>query len=169
MTKVKIGDRVRMIRTYDHALKGETGTVIAVLTEKSYHDILVMFDKKDNWKHSGSSPAPDIMVSFIEPYPSKGERNDRCQYVRFSDVEVIDSNIKMIVVVDGVKGIATAKLLTGKRTVATGTAKCAPTDTFKYPKGINLAVQRCIAKAYPEEPITVDPAVVKDVGLTTIL
>lgn len=75
----------------------------------------------------------------------------------------------MIVVVDGVKGIATAKLLTGKRTVATGTAKCAPTDTFKTPKGINLAVQRCIVKAYPEEPITVDPAVVKDVGLTTIL
>lgn len=169
MTKVKLGDRVRMIRTYDHALKGETGTVIAVLTENSYHDILVMFDKKDDWKHSGSSPDPDIMVSFIEPYPSEGERNDRCQYVRFSDVEVIDSNIKMIVVVDGVKGIATAKLLTGKRTVATGTAKCAPTDTFKNPKGINLAVQRCIAKAYPEEPITVDPAVVKDVGLTTIL
>lgn len=169
MTKVRAGDRVRMIREYDHALKGEIGTVIAVLPEKSYHDILVMFDKKDSWKHSGSYYEPDEMVAAIEPYPSAEERYARCQYVHFRDVEVIDSNIKMVIVVDSVKGIATAKLLTGKRTVATGTAKCAPTDTFKTPKGINLAVQRCIAKAYPEEPITVDPAVVKDVGLTTIL
>lgn len=169
MAKVKLGDRVRMIRKYDYALKGETGVVIAVLLNSSYHDIVVMFDKKDADKHDGVSRNANEVVASIEPYPSHEERRDRCQFVRYSDVEVIDSNIKLIVVVDNVKGVVTTKLLTGKRTVATSTAKCAPTDTFKPSKGINLAVQRCIAKAYPEEPITVDSAVVKDVGLTTIL
>lgn len=169
MTKVKLGDRVRMIRRRDYALKGETGVVIAVLPKENRFDIVVMFDKKDRDKHSGVFLTDRNIEAFIEPYPSDEERCARCQFVYYSDVELVDSDVKLIVVVDNVKGIATAKLLTGKRTVATSTAKCAPTDTFKTPKGINLAVQRCIAKAYPEEPITVDPAVVKDVGLTTIL
>ena len=168
MTKVKLGDRVRMIRKCDYALKGETGIVITVMPAEDCHDIVVMFDKKDKDKHNGVFPN-DSNAAFIEPYPSDEERCDRCQFVHYADVELIDSDVKLIVVVDNTKGIATAKLLTGKRTVAIGTAKCAPTDTFKTPKGINLAVQRCIAKAYTEEPITVDPAVVKDVGLTTIL
>lgn len=177
MTKVKIGDRVKMINDFDNALKGETGLVIGTFNRRSDGaNLVVLFDNKDWHKHAASGfSADDESNTYknpvkIKPYPDREERFDRCHYVPDSAVEVLKSAVdefsKLVIYTEHNKVIA--KLLNGKRTVAEGVAKCAPSDDFNFLKGAQIAMQRCMAKA-SNTPITVDGEVLKQLGITTTL
>lgn len=165
MTKVKIGDRVRMIRNFDAAHVDEVGTVIATFKPRiDRANILILFDEKSG-KHNGSALGYNANVKRIEPYPSPQERSGRCQFVASKCVEVLHAaseKAKCIICVDGNKVIA--KLLDGKRIVATGIAKCSPSDTFNFLVGAQLAMQRCIAKQNTE-PLVIDIEAAKELGI----
>lgn len=162
MTKVKLGDRVKMIKKCDNAHVGEEGVVIGILKPDYEHDILVMFDSANIAKHDGSNIVSCDFKERIKPYPDDLKRTNRCQFVHFDDVKVIKKLYKLIITMDGSK--VTAKLLDGKRTVATGIAKCSPSDTFNFLVGAQLAMQRCIAKQNIE-PLVIDIEAVKELGI----
>lgn len=165
MTKVKLGDRVRMIKDFDAAHVDEVGTVIATFKPRvDRANILILFDKESN-KHNGGALDYNKDVKRIEPYPSPTERSGRCQFVPSKCVEVLynaSEKDKFIICVDDNKVIA--KLLDGKRTVATGIAKCSPSDTFNFLVGAQLAMQRCIAKQ-GTEPLVIDIEAAKELGI----
>lgn len=163
MTKVKVGDRVRMIKKCDNARVGEEGIVIALLEQGRAHDILVMFDSKDSAKHSGRTEGNSALKERIKPFPKIEERADRCQFVDFDDVEkVFRKTCKLIITMDGNK--VTAKLVEGKFTVATGVAKCSPSDTFDFLVGAQLAMHRCIA-GQTDKPLVIDMEAAKAHGI----
>lgn len=168
MTKVKLGDRVRMIKDFDAAHVDEVGTVIATFKPRiDGANILILFDER-TCKHNGSSVDYCENVKKIEPYPSPQERSGRCQFVASKCVEVLHASSekgkkhKFIICVDGNKVIA--KLIDGKCTVATGIAKCSPSDTFNFLVGAQLAMQRCIAKQNTE-PLVIDIEAAKALGI----
>lgn len=168
MTKVKLGDRVRMIKDFDAAHVDEVGTVIATFKPRiDGANILILFDEK-SFKHNGSALDCNASVKRIEPYPSPQERSGRCQFVASKCVEVLqtpsvkDKKSKFIICVDDNKVIA--KLIDDKRTVATGIAKCSPSDTFNFLVGAQLAMQRCIAKQNTE-PLVIDIEAAKALGI----
>ncbi|PWM76716.1 MAG: hypothetical protein DBY32_11370 [Phascolarctobacterium sp.] len=171
MTKINAGDRVEMLSDFSYAKKGEQGTVIAVFNPKDFGagiDCLIMFDEKDTNKHSGNEATNSKAIQKIKSFPSSAVRAYRCQYVNSNYVVVIKTQApKLIVTIDG--RITTAKLIQNKRTVAEGRAACAPSEVFNYPKGIQLAVQRCLHNAYTSACIVVDPKIMTKVGLTTLL
>lgn len=123
---------------------------------------------KKSVKHDGSSLDDNASVKRIDPYPSPQERSGRCQFVASKCVEVLqtssvkDKNSKFIICVDDNKVIA--KLIDGKRTVATGIAKCSPSDTFNFLVGAQLAMQRCIAKQ-SIEPLVINIEAAKALGI----
>lgn len=162
MTKVKLGDRVRMIKKRDNAHVGEEGVVIGILKPDCEHDILVLFDSANRAKHAGWYEGNSNFKETIKPYPDDLERTNRCQFVHFDDVEMIKKLCKLIITMDGSKVVA--KLLDGKRTVATGIAKCSPSDTFNFLVGAQLAMQRCIAKQNTE-PLVIDIEAAKALGI----
>lgn len=162
MTKVKLGERVRMIRKCDNAHVGEEGVVIGILKPDCKHDILVLFDSANKAKHVGWHKASSNFKETIKPYPDDVERTNRCQFVHFDDVEVLKKNYKLIITIDGSK--VAAKLIDGKRTVATGIAKCSPSDTFNFLVGAQLAMQRCITKQ-STEPLVIDIEAAKVLGI----
>lgn len=162
MTKVKLGDRVKMIKKCDNAHVGEEGVVIGILKSDYEHAILVMFDSANIAKHDGSNIASCDFKETIKPYPDYVKRTNRCQFVHFDDVKVIEKLCKLIITMDGSK--VAAKLLDGKRTVATGIAKCSPSDTFNFLVGAQLAMQRCIAKQNTE-PLVIDIEAAKALGI----
>ena len=167
----KVGDRVRMVTKYDFAYPGEEGIIIAVYDKsRPVSSLLVMFDKTASLKHSGDVEDAPGMLSYIHPYPDLETRHDRCHFVPPSSVKLIkpgtDAFSKLIVYAEHNKVIA--KLLNGKRTVATGVAKCSPSDTFDFLKGAQIAVQRCMVKA-SNTPIALDGEAVKQLGITTTL
>ena len=162
MTKVKLGDRVRMIRKCDNAHVCEEGVVIGILKPDCKHDILVLFDSANRAKHDGWYEGSSNFKETIKPYPDDLERTNRCQFVHFDDVKVIKKLCKLIITMDGSK--VAAKLLDGKRTVATGIAKCSPSDTFNFLVGAQLAMQRCIAKQ-STEPLVIDIEAAKELGI----
>lgn len=170
MAKVKIGDRVRMVVTHDNARKGEEGIVIATLKHHRTHDLLIMFDDLDLDKHSGWSSGDPDFEDTLKPFPTLEERKDRCQFVNYAHVKLAKQNFdefsKLVVYAEHNKVIA--KLLNGKRTVATGVAKCSPSDTFDFLKGAQIAVQRCMVEVN-NTPIVLDGEAVKRLGITTTL
>lgn len=162
MTKVKLGDRVKMIKKCDNAHVGEEGVVIGILKPHSEHDILVLFDRSDAAKHDGCPENSSQIEEAIYPYPTQTRRYRHCQFVHFDDVAVGLRVPKLIIYKEDNKVIA--KLLDGKRTVATGIAKCSPSDTFNFLIGAQLAMQRCIAKQNTE-PLVIDIEAVKELGI----
>lgn len=120
-----------------------------------------MFDSANIAKHDGNNIASCGFKERIKPYPDV-ERTNRCQFVHFDDVKVIKKLYKLIITMDGSK--VAAKLLDGKHTVATGIAKCSPSDTFNFLVGAQLAMQRCIAKQNTE-PLVIDIEAAKALGI----
>lgn len=171
MTEIKCGDRVKMTTKYDWAYPNETGVVIAIYDQKYRKaNLLILFDEVGDMKHKGEPEGAYEMMSCIKPYPAEEIRKDRCHFVPPSCVRLIEpykkERSKLIVYAEHNKVIA--KLLNGKRTAATGVAKCSPSDTFDFLKGAQIAVQRCMVKA-SNTPIVLDGEAVKQLGITTTL
>lgn len=158
MIKIKLGARVELVKKLYEIPKGARGTIIGIEKTDS-QSLIIMFDQRYEDAHNAATSLR--LYKTITPCPTEQERSNRCLYIGADYVEAL-STPKLIICKEGSKVIA--KLLDGKRTVATGIAKCSPSDTFNFLVGAQLAMQRCIAKQNTE-PLVIDIEAAKELGI----
>lgn len=132
MGKFNIGDRVRVIDTFDHVnLKGKTGRVIEL--KDGLYEIAVEFDE-------------DIGADGHTCAGKAKNGHGRFGYER--ELELIEDK-KIVITTNGKETLA--RLYEGNKVIKTATAKCSPEDTFDFEKGAELAFNRLLGKESKEE------------------
>lgn len=137
--KFKVGDKVKFIEehgTYQER-KGMRGTVVAC----SGKLIGIEFD------------------DFINGHSCDGKgKMGYCVWRYETSVEPIPDN-KIVITADGKTTLA--RLYDGKEVIKTATAKCAPSDTFDFATGANLAYDRLMRPEASDKPKEDKPEPVK--------
>lgn len=124
MATFKVGDRVRCVKSYANSdTVGELGTIVARGTDQEMCG--VVFDKFING-HSLRGRCKEGYGWWIPEGMLEKVRND--------------NDSKIIIMANG--STVTAKLVSGKISVAAATAKCSPEDDFNLLVGAQIALQR---------------------------
>lgn len=120
--KIKVGDRVRVIKDSDFAKKGMVGTIAAIRDVK---DVGVKFDKKFYGGHSISGRCEFGFGHWVYP----------------DCIELISDN-KIVITTDG--KTTTARFYDGKKVIKAAKAECSPEDEFDFKIGAKIAFDRLV-------------------------
>ena len=125
--KLKVGDRVRIIKDCDGAKKGMVGTIAVIYKSESYSEktIGVKFDKKFYGGHS----------------LNRGCEWGYGQWVYPDCTELICDN-KIVITTDG--ATTTACFYDGKKVIKAAKAECSPEDEFDFKIGAKIAFDRLV-------------------------
>lgn len=125
--KYKVGDRVKVISTFDGKdLKGKIGTIVGLGESCRPFEVGVEFDEP-----------------FTEGHTCTGKaKGGHGRYGRMRDLELVVDNKKIIITSDGAETLA--RLYEGNKVVKSATAKCSPDDTFVFEEGARIAFHRLI-------------------------
>ncbi len=151
MENFKLGDRVITTSNSEYPEAGLCGTIVG-LHKSGSPDYIMLLDCKNPCAHTASSFAREY--NLAEDFPPIDEREDRCVYVKNTEIAMLDKEDKKIIIyMQGNK--VTAKCLINKNFICEGTAECASADVFEFAKGAQIALQRCLDKTN-NKPIFVD-------------
>lgn len=135
--RLRVGDRIKMIKNRDGAGKGMTGRIVNICSSSAL-PYGVEFDKEFNGGHGCSGAC----------------KRGYGQWVAGDDFEVITDSKpateKIVITHDG--KTTTAKLYDGKEITKTAEAKCSPDDKFDFAAGAKLAFERLMDEEKKEPP-----------------
>lgn len=138
----KIGDKVRVIKEYGSAEKGEEG-IIRALPKKNGAS-------SSSFKKCYSVEFPDWM-NGVDGHDCNGTvPSGNGQWISPECLELIKSASaeKIVITHDGKTTLA--RLYEGNKVVKSAEAKCSPDDTFDFSTGASLAFERLIGKEPPK-------------------
>lgn len=130
--KLKVRDRVRIIKDCDSAKKGMVGTIVVVDKPESYSEKTIGVET--------------IGVKFDKKFYGGHSLKRRCewgygQWVYPDCTELIGDN-KIVITTDG--ATTTARFYDGKKVIKAAKAKCSPEDEFDFNIGAKIAFDRLV-------------------------